>query len=144
MAELRTVEDDLRDITSELRLRGVSDLALRLEAMLATLEHSRGSGDQNDSSLLTTGEAAHQLGIRSVNTVKRWAVEGRLDGVRRGGRLMITKASVQRMLDCPTVAEQKRRESELGEALEPFDAGDEVVPSTSGWTGRKPWESGRR
>lgn len=45
------------------------------------------------------GAAARGLGVRSINTIKRWAREGRLDGVRRGGRLLVSAASVQRHPD---------------------------------------------
>ena len=50
-----------------------------------------------DSDVLTTGQAAAALRLRSVNTVKRWVREGTLDGFRRGSRILILRGSVVRL-----------------------------------------------
>ena len=93
--------------------------------------------------LITTGQAARRLGIRSVNTIKRWAREGLLEGFRRGGRVLISERSVRKVANHPTLDGQRAFEHELDEALAPFDAGDEPVPATGqAWVGRKPWDHG--
>ncbi|MHB1415981.1 MAG: helix-turn-helix domain-containing protein, partial [Chloroflexota bacterium] len=50
-----------------------------------------------ETDLLTTGQAADALGLRSVNTVKRWVREGALEGFRRGSRILIPRESVVRL-----------------------------------------------
>ena len=45
---------------------------------------------------MTTGEAAEALGIRSVNTIKRWAGEGLLEGFRRVARRTREQATTER------------------------------------------------
>ncbi|MBI3977559.1 MAG: helix-turn-helix domain-containing protein [Chloroflexi bacterium] len=138
MVDARGLEDKLRSLSEELRQRGEIDLVDDVEAIIGALHEPVDAKQPSD--LLTTGEAARVLSVRSINTVKRWAFEGLLDGVRRGGRLMVTAQSVQRMLQSPTVADQRAREAQIAAALEPFDAGDETVPPTSGWQGHRPWE----
>ena len=92
--------------------------------------------------LLSTTEAAAILGVRSINTVKRWATDGLLEGYRVGGRIKVTRASVDQILRSPIADRQRTYERELDAALAPFDAGDEPIPET-GRThiGRKPWDT---
>jgi hypothetical protein len=61
---------------------------------------------------MTTGQAARALGIASLNTIKSWVRAGLLEGFQRGGRVMVSRASVERPLS----------------------------PIT--WTGRTPWGKG--
>jgi excisionase family DNA binding protein len=92
--------------------------------------------------VVTTGEAAKLLGIRSVNTVKRWVNDGLLNGLRLGSRVMVTRESVERLLESAVPERQRVWEEGLAEALAPFDAGDEqLAPSAATSRGRKPWES---
>jgi len=117
--------------------RGQADLAREVRALAAELR----ADDAGSGELLTTGEAARLLGVRSVFTIRRWAQAGILDGYRRGGRILISRASVERLRGAPTVAEARAREETLAADLEPLDAGDRPVPPVS-WPGRKPWGSG--
>ena len=132
MGHAEVITRKLERVAEKLAERGQVDLAREVDAVVNDL---RQNNRQLDNDVMTTGEAAAALGVRSVFTVKRWAREGLLDGFRRGGRILITRASVERLLKSPKVAEQQAVEADLLA----FDVGDEVVP-TSPWTGRKPWE----
>lgn len=52
------------------------------------------------SDWMTTGQAKKMLGVSSVNTVKRWVAEGKLEGqkVGRNNWMRISAESVQRLL----------------------------------------------
>jgi excisionase family DNA binding protein len=47
--------------------------------------------------LITTGEAARLLGVRSVNTVKRLIREGRIQATRPGSHYRVRRADVERL-----------------------------------------------
>ena len=47
---------------------------------------------------ISTGEAAHRLQVGSINTVKRWTAEGKLQSRRIGNRIKISAVSVDRLL----------------------------------------------
>ena len=48
--------------------------------------------------LHTTGQTAARLGVKSINTIKRWADDGLLEAKRQpGGHMKITEASIQRL-----------------------------------------------
>lgn len=94
--------------------------------------------------LLTTGQAAQELGIRSVNTIKRWVYEGLLVGHRRGGRVLVSVDSVAKMLVSSQLTQQKRDESRLEHALEALDNIDEREVPRDEPVGQKPWEGDGR
>src|SRR5271167_676170 len=97
-----------------------------------------GQSDTSEVILITTGEAARLLGVRSINTIKRWAIDGVLEGFRRGGRILVSRRSVERLVGSPPLAEQKKFEADQEEALAPFDVGDDEPLPTSAMSGRKP------
>lgn len=60
--------------------------------------------DTIGTELVSLNEAARLAG-RSEATVRRWAVEGRLRGVKRLGRVLIDRASLTALLaGCPYAA----------------------------------------
>ena len=137
MHDLAHTVDTLQDARNELQRRGISDLAAVLDQAIADLQAPE---SKPASELLTTGEAARLLGVRSVNTVKRWAADGILDGFRRGGRVLVSRQSVGRLLENSRLSVHQQRERELDDALAPFDAGDDLPPEESAtWDGRRPW-----
>jgi hypothetical protein len=52
--------------------------------------------------------------------------------------MMVSAASVERLLASPTVAAEKAREAGRDEAFAPFDFSDEEIPVSSP-PGRRPW-----
>lgn len=126
-------------VADALRRLGHAELAVELDAVLAAL-NDRKVVAEPAGRVLTTGEAAARLGIKSITTVKRWAMDGVLDGYRRGGRMMVSAASVERLLASPTVAAEKAREAARDAALAPFDFSDQEIPMSSP-PGRRPWAS---
>jgi excisionase family DNA binding protein len=139
MTNLTQTVERLRETSAELKRRGIDDLAQTVDRVIADLNSSSFVVASN---LITTGEAAQMLGVRSVNTIKRWAGDGVLEGFRRGGRVLVTRASVEAMLNDSRLARYKKQQQELDEALAPFDAGDRPLPrSDILWDGRKPWET---
>ena len=57
----------------------------------------------------------------------KWARDGLLEGYRRGGRVLVTRQSVERFVSHPTVAEERAYERDLDEVLGAFDIGDDVL-----------------
>ena len=124
----------LERVAEKLIERGDADLAEELQTVLQDL---RQEGEPPVAlQVLTTGQAAAMLGVRSVFTIKRWAREGILDGFRRGGRILVTRESVERLLHSPKLADERAIDADL----EALDASDEPVPVTS-WPGQRPWEA---
>ncbi len=130
----------LESLSKELAERGQPDIAQELNSLVDVLRS--GVAPEPEGGVMTTGEAAKALGIRSVNTVKRWATQGLLTGYRRGGRIMVSSESVARLAARPEVAVEREKEMRVAEALAPFDAGNEETSDSSSaatWVGRKPW-----
>lgn len=71
------------------------------QAALAKIAQARREADPD--TLLTTTEAAQLLGIRSVNTVKRWLHSGYLQGVQIDSRTMIPLTEIDRIRDSDRV-----------------------------------------
>jgi excisionase family DNA binding protein len=138
MRDFTQTVDELRETRDELARRGIDDLARAVDRAIEDLSTPTPSST-ND--LVTTGEAARLLGVRSVNTIKRWVADGILEGYRRGSRILVARASIDRMLSDPRLARYQTRQQELDDVLALFDAGDEPLPPSDVlWEGRKPWE----
>lgn len=138
--DLEMVACELDAIARELTSAGRQQLASRLARAAGRVRGRAPLGDTGP--LLTTGEAAAALGVRSVNTVKRWVQDGLLEGCRRGGRILITERSVRRMVDSAPVQGQRVFEGEIDQVHAAFgleEAGT-PAPATAAWSGRKPWE----
>ena len=129
----------LENVVKQLHQRGASDLAAKVRLVADDL---RAEEQPITFDLITTGDAAELLGVRSINTIKRWVREGLLEGHQRGGRVMVTRASVQRLVDAPPVAEQQAFERDLASTIAPFEGreGDDELPTSDTWDGRKPWD----
>lgn len=92
--------------------------------------------------LLTTAEAAAALGIRSINTVKRWVATGYLHGVQRNGRVMIPVAEIARICEDDRVRELRafgplqEETADLGRDL----SAEELRGLRATRPGRLPWQ----
>jgi excisionase family DNA binding protein len=148
MSTSKPLASRLEDVANRLRQRGdhelvdqLSGLALEVDALEQRVSRAEPADSEMPSTVMTTGEAARTLGIRSVNTIKRWAREGLLAGFQRGGRVMVSRESVEALLASPTLSEQREYEHRLAEAFDAIDPGDEPLPpSGMAHVGRKPWE----
>ncbi len=109
----------------------------------ATDKLKRALREADRRSLLTTAEAAAALGIRSINTVKRWVKIGYINGVQRNGRTMIPVSEVERIRDDDRVRAQ-RALSKLQEEIADFDGDgltdEEMEGLRTTRPGRPPWE----
>ena len=108
---------ELEIVATELRKSGDMGLAERVNRVVEDL---RQETTPSDGELMTTGDAAELLGVRSINTVKRWVRDGLLSGYRRGGRILVSRSSVIEMADRPTVAEQQAFKREIDAAIHPY------------------------
>jgi excisionase family DNA binding protein len=115
--------EKLEQLAHELNERGESSVAKRIEHEVAVLR-----AQSSPPKLMTTGEAAEALGVRSINTIKRWAQDGKLEGYRRGGRVLVSAQSVAAMAESPLIAREQAFERELDEAHAPFDFSGTDVP----------------
>ncbi len=94
--------------------------------------------------LLTTSEAATALGIRSINTMKRWVKTGYIHGVQRNGRTMIPVAEIERIRDDDRVRALRvtgQLHAEIADFGGPDALSDEELAGLrAGRPGRPPWE----
>lgn len=129
--------EKLEQLAHELEGRGEKSVAKRIEHEVAVLR-----AQASPPKLMTTGEAAEALGVRSINTIKRWAQDGKLEGYRRGGRVLVSARSVAAMAEGPLVAREQAFERELDEAHAPFGFDGAETPELGAtWEGRKPWKA---
>jgi excisionase family DNA binding protein len=135
------VADALEVVSRFLDQAGQVEYSERVERAIAVLRELQVASPP-PGGVITTGEAARLLGIRSVNTIKRWVHDGTLAGYRRGSRILVSRDSVDQLLDSSRVQQQQAWEQEITEALAPFDASEEEIPAPGEtWTGKKPWPS---
>ena len=140
---MQSVDEAVREIQTlvrELEQDGQAERAARLSASVSALVAGASTGP---GELMTTGEAAETLGVRSVNTIKRWVSDGLLEGFQRGGRMLVSKSSVDSLRNSRVVKARIAFDQRVQEAFAPFDDGDEAPdPSTmrAAWEGRNPWE----
>ena len=128
-------------ITAQLQVREQTDLAEQLRTVTQVLRAAVPPPPADP--LITTTEAAQLLGVRSVNSIKRWVREGLLEGYRRGGRVLVSRNSVERMVHESAITRQRDYEHGLAAALAPFDGGEQAaveddLPSVT-HRGRTPW-----
>jgi len=131
---------ELDALSARLQARGECDaVATVSKAAQALRQREAETAAQND--MLTTSEAAARLGVRSVNTVKRWARDGRLKGYHLGGRVLVSRQSVEQMLQDSALGRQRAYEKDLAAALAPFESTQEEAAELTGMAhrGRKPW-----
>ena len=83
----------LADVARQLEARGENELASQIRSAIKSLGPPEVTPPRRD--LFTSGEAGRLLGGRSINTVKRWAASGSLEGVAIGTRLHITRRSLE-------------------------------------------------
>jgi excisionase family DNA binding protein len=123
------------------RLHAAGQTALADE--LAGLAREVATSPSWPGDLLTPSEAATALGVRSVNTVKRWAREGRLEGYALGGRMLVSQRSVDAFRQTKEARQQRAYEHQLDEALAPFDSTPEEIAEYTSETppGRVPWRA---
>ncbi len=109
----------------------------------ATDKLKRALREADRRGLLTTAEAAAALGIRSINTVKRWVKIGYINGVQRNGRTMIPVSEIERIRDDDRVRAQ-RALSKLQEEIADFGGDGLTDEDMEGLRatrpGRPPWE----
>jgi excisionase family DNA binding protein len=130
---------EIQTLVRELEQDGQPERAARLSESVAAL---LAGGSDGPGELMTTGEAAEALGVRSVNTIKRWASDGLLEGFQRGGRMLVSKSSVDAMRNSKVVQARVAADHRVDEVLAAFGSDEEPEPGElrAAWEGRKPWE----
>jgi excisionase family DNA binding protein len=141
MSQSEDAREKLGTLIEKVRKRGDAELADELRSVLASLKVEASAPAED---LLSTGEAAGILGVRSINTVKRWAREGLLEGFRVGGRVKISRQSVAAFRDHPVTKEQQAFERRVDEVMAPFDVSAEeareIADESMTGLGAVPWD----
>lgn len=131
------------DVEESLALLKAADTQdAKVKAATDKLEHALRAA--RPSGLLTTSEAAHELGVRSVSTIKYWVKTGYLRGVKRNERTMIPASEIARIRDedriqLLRVSEQRQQVSEIPGDTEPLTNEEKRLLSASR-SGRAPWQ----
>ena len=138
MSSVHQSLEKLEQLARELEQRGEATIARQIAREVVSLREQT-----SPPKLMTPDEAAEALGVRSANMIRRWARDGKLEGYRQDGRIVVSARSVAGMSESPLVARERAREREFDEAMAPFCLRDdeELDPEDlrSTWIGRKPW-----
>jgi excisionase family DNA binding protein len=123
-----TCRTRLETLAQRLRAAGQAAIADELTGLAAEVATS----PSWPCDLLTPSEAAAALSVRSVNTIKRWTREGRLEGYVLGGRVLVSQCSVDAFRQSADAKRQRAYERDLDEALAPFAATPEEIAEYTG------------
>src|SRR4051812_11731750 len=93
--------EKLEQLAHELARRGDTSIAKQIEREVLVLRT-----ETSPPKLMTPAEAAEALGIRSANMIRRWAHDGKLEGYRRDGRILVSARSVAAIAESPLVARE--------------------------------------
>jgi hypothetical protein len=109
-------------------------------AATETLRHALGG--ERARALLTTAEAAEALGIRSINTIKRWVKIGYLHGVQRNERTMIPFSEIERIQHDDRVGVLRatgRLQAEIADFSAEGLSDEELIGLKETRPGKAPW-----
>lgn len=140
---------------------GVQDVSEAREALEAILERARQGdmdavietaqrtldaldGEQDSEHLLTTGEAARFLGIRSINTLKALVIRNGIPYRKVGARMMLPLAEVER-LRASSLMRGLRASEALHDRLDTLGPTEGMTPEEmqdfeAARPGRLPWK----
>ncbi len=133
------------DLRKDLEHIRASAQAGDLTGVVQAVNHALQSLDS--SRLLTTTEAAELLGIRSVNTLKALVIRNGIPYERRGNRMMLPVAEVERLRESPLMRGLRASEAlhDTIATLGPTDAegltAEEMQDLESTRPGRLPWQT---
>jgi excisionase family DNA binding protein len=116
MSSATELARELERVSAVLQAAGRDQLANtvnRAVEALRQLEHAA----VTERDFLTTTEAAKLLGVRSINTIKQWASQGRLEGYRLGSRVLVARWSVEQLLRDGALSPLHDYEREAEDAL---------------------------
>ena len=128
---------DLEHIRASARAGDLNEVVQAVDHALQALDGSR---------LLTTTEAAEVLGIRSVNTLKALVIRNGIPYERRGNRMMLPLAEVERLRETPLLRGLRASEAlhetitDLGPADGEGLTAEELQDLEATRPGRLPWQ----
>jgi hypothetical protein len=105
------LDGDLTVLADHFESVGLNELAKKLHA----IANATTSIDLEQS--VTLEVAARMLGLRSPSFLKTLASGGSLEGAQVGEQYYVTRASVARFMDSPTLGTQRRLEKQLWSIL---------------------------
>lgn len=129
---------DLEHIRASAQAGDLNEVIQAVDHALQALDGSR---------LLTTTEAAALLGIRSVNTLKALVIRNGIPYERRGNRMMLPVAEVERLRESPLMRGLRASEAlhdtiaDLGSTDGEGLAAEEMQDLESTRPGRLPWKT---
>ncbi len=123
---------ELETVAAVLQAAGRLQLAETVSRAVEALRQTEQAA-ATEQDLLTTIEAAKLLGVRSINTIKQWASQGRLEGHRLGSRVLVTRRSVEQLRRDRALSPQHDYERELEDALALIDYDAEEVDDLTGF-----------